>query len=148
MEETMKIKEFNSQNLNTIRNEINQALVALGKKYGVKFETTGTLKYDSISFDVKLQCNILNGSGTFETDTEKTFKANFWNYQHRGIQSLTGKPEDYLNKEYFISGEKVIFRGVKPYATKYTFFFSSPNDIHKGRVLTDEAALDILRSKK
>ena len=52
-----KITQFSKDNLDSIRNDINEALKVIGDKYGIELKT-GSLSYSTETFSVKVEAAI------------------------------------------------------------------------------------------
>lgn len=101
----MKIKQFDkSVDFNGLRNDINTALEAIGKKYGIAIHA-GNASYNPEALTFKLQCTTLGDGGVVETMEAKTFKS------HATIYGM--KPED-LGKTVTVYGRVFEITGMKP----------------------------------
>ncbi len=101
----MKINQFNKRtDFDGLRADINEALKAIGKKYGLHLHA-GNGTYNSEVFTLKLACTTLGEGGVVETPEAKEFKAN---------ATLYGMKPDDLGKTVTIYGRGFEIAGLKP----------------------------------
>lgn len=108
----MKIESFNRENLKNMRKEINQALTALGDKYGVMFEI-GNIRFSDHNFRTQLSVTVSNPNLEIQGA-----KANDFN-RYCGIYGLV--PSDLGKTFKGLTGETYKLVGLKSKSTKYPF---------------------------
>ena len=100
-----KINQFSRQtDFNGLRTEINDALKALGVKYGVSIKA-GNASYNSELATFKLELTTLGQGGAVETKEAKDFKSH---------ASMYGMKADDLGKTVTIQGRQCQITGLKP----------------------------------
>ena len=104
----MKIQEFNKQNLQILREEINAALAQVEKKYGIKINA-GNASYSSNEVTYKLKANVVASTGKAITK-----EATQWDMYARMHQLGHLKVGDRIS----ISGREFVIKGYNSRARK------------------------------
>jgi hypothetical protein len=107
----MKITEFDSRNVDTIRTAIDAAIQTVAKEYGIQL-TAGNLTYSPNNCTVKVECSVIGAEGEAHTRESEDFKR----YCHRYELQ-----EEDLNKVFVdtVNGLRYKIIGCKPRSTKY-----------------------------
>ena len=107
-EKPMEIKSFDRQNLKMLSADINEALQAVAKDYGIAIKTNGGT-YDHVSFRLKVECSLMQ-DGKAITKEETSFK------QYASMYGMN--PED-LGKNIIVGGKAYKVMGLRPSARRF-----------------------------
>lgn len=101
-----KITNFKTQKneIDNIRQDINNALKAIGEKYDVTI-LAGNASYDATLVQFKLTCTTKGENGEVETMEAKDFKT---------YAEMYGMKKEYLGKEFVHGRDKFQITGLKP----------------------------------
>lgn len=105
---TKQIEQFTKNNLPEIRADLESALLAVEKKYGIKIGLGG-IKFSPDSFDVKMTVVTEKASGGVDSDVDPKWVADFNRYYlSYGLQaSDLGKEFDFQGKKAKLVGSRV-----------------------------------------
>lgn len=98
----MSFTQFNKQNMNHVRAEINRKLEEL-EQLGLNIKL-GNISYTDTNFTAKIECSLVGGPSKFETEFKRSF-------EFRNHPNAIGKTVE-------INGKKFIFCGFIPRARK------------------------------
>ena len=103
-----QIEQFTKNNLPEIRADINAALEAVEKKYGIKI-ALGNIKFSPDSFDAKMTVVTEKASGGVDSDVDPKWIADYNRYYlSYGLQaSDLGKEFDFQGKKAKLVGSRV-----------------------------------------
>lgn len=107
------MKEFNNQNLKTIRQEIDNALATVAKKNGIAL-SIGRITYDGTSFRTKLEAAVV-GANTSGVSLQEVQMKNAL----RDYGSMFGVSEKDYGKTFISNGSRYTLIGLKPSRPKY-----------------------------
>lgn len=103
------MKELTPSKLQFLREEINEALKALGEKHGVKF-TPGKAKYSPTSANFELEVALVNADGSAETKMRTDFNNFAVGY---------GMKPEWLDKQFNRFDKVYQIIGLMPTSHKY-----------------------------
>lgn len=97
------IKQFDKNNLQALRLEMNAALASLEAKHGVKFRV-GNCTYTAQQVTYKLEVGLVNENGAVETKDRESFRIN---------APLYGFEKDDLDKQIVYGGKLYRIDGLR-----------------------------------
>jgi len=133
------VKEFNNQNLKTLRNEIDNALATVAKKNGIAL-SIGRITYDSGSFRTKLEAAVVGANTSGASLHEVQMKNALRDYG-----SMFGVSENDYGKAFFSNGTRYTLIGLKPSRPKYPVIGMSARG---ARYKFPEGVLSQIKNKK
>lgn len=104
------IKQIDRTNLKLLREQINQALVQVGNRHGIKL-TAGNASFSDFNAAFKLEVQTIQDGNVISKDAQT-----FLDYAQ-----LLGLSKDMLNQEFETMGRVYKLTGYKPRSTKYPF---------------------------
>lgn len=133
------MKEFNNQNLKTLRKEIDNALATVSKKHGIAL-SIGRITYDSNSFRTKLEAAVVganvSGASLQEVQMRNALKE---------FGDMFGVSENDYGKPFFSNGSRYTLIGLKPSRPKYPVIGMSARGT---RYKFPESVLTQIKNKK
>ena len=132
------MNELNRANIRLLGTKIEAALEAVGKELGVSFQIPD-FRFKTNTGTVKIKFGMINESGKPINKLEDDFKIHFLSH---------GIPEEYLGKQFKVSGRQFTLTGYRPKATKRPFvgksergkeYIFTKNDVLRGFERNDES---------
>ncbi len=114
------MKEFNSQNLTSLRNDLSKALVEVEKQHGIKLEI-GTISYTKISCSIRISSRIVPPENT------KSVKELEYEEDFNNLKSFYGLKERKIGDVCVIKGERLTLLGIARSRKKYPISFKKSN---------------------
>lgn len=105
----MPITKLDSQSVDHLRGEINQALKAVANKFGLKIQV-GAVRYSPTEGNFKVKVNTINANGVVETVARTRFIQ---------LASHYGLDPNWLDQEFIHKGDKYKIEGLNTRASRY-----------------------------
>jgi hypothetical protein len=118
----MKLKEFDKENLQAIRNDVNSALKAVEERYGVAFDI-GRITYTSATIRTKLSGTIVGAVSGASNSVEAQLIIGLKSYGY-----IYGVSEKDAKKVFSANGNQYVFMGIKASSKKYPFVVKRVSD--------------------